>query len=253
VQEEDPPVLGTVSAVSAPVPARRGPLRRVLGRILRWTFRWSLRAALFCLFLVLLFRFVNPVRTPYMLAEAWRLGGIRADWTSLEGMAVSAPLAAAAAEDANFCAHWGFDLDAIGAALDDERRRRGGSTISQQVAKNVFLWQGRSWLRKGLEAGFTLLIELTWPKRRIVEVYLNVAETGEGTFGFPAAAQLYFGKDAARLTLREAALIAALLPNPKAWDAARPTEYLSRRASRIAAGAETLKADGRGACVNPEG
>lgn len=183
-----------------------------------------------------------------MAAEWWRLGAATRDWTPLPDIAPAMARAAAAAEDARFCDHPGFDLDAIEAALSDTRRLRGGSTISQQVAKNVFLWQGRSWLRKGLEAGFTLLVELLWPKRRIMEVYLNVAETGPGLFGVEAAARHYFGKPASALTLREAALIASLLPNPKRWSAAKPTAYLSRRARSVAAGAETLKAEGRSAC-----
>ncbi|MEM0942904.1 MAG: transglycosylase domain-containing protein, partial [Pseudomonadota bacterium] len=127
----------------------------------------------------------------------------------------------------------------------------GGSTISQQTAKNVFLWPDRSWLRKGLEAGFTILIEVTWPKRRILEVYLNVAEFDEGVFGAEAAAWHYFNRPAAELSLTQAARLAAILPDPKGRSAARPGAWTQRRARQIASGAETLRQDGRAACITP--
>ncbi|MEO1610932.1 MAG: transglycosylase domain-containing protein, partial [Pseudomonadota bacterium] len=152
-------------------------------------------------------------------------------------------------EDARFCADSGFEFEEIAKALAEENRRRGASTITQQVAKNVFLWPEASWLRKGLEAGFTVLIELFWPKRRIMEVYLNVAETGEGAFGAEAAAQRYFGRAAADLTLRQSARIAASLPNPKARDPGRPTDFIIRRGRSIADGAETLRARGGADCL----
>ncbi|RMH51924.1 MAG: monofunctional biosynthetic peptidoglycan transglycosylase [Alphaproteobacteria bacterium] len=227
---------------------RRLRRRRTLCAALRLARRALVALAAACVLWVLAYRWIDPPTTPYMLAEAWRLGGVEHEWVPISAMSEWVPLAAAAAEDSGFCGHWGFDFAAIRAAWSETHRLRGGSTISQQVAKNAFLWQGRSWLRKGLEAGFTLLVELLWPKRRIMEVYLNIIEMDEGAFGIAAAARRYFGKEPARLTPREAALIASLLPDPRRWDAARPTGYLSRRARAVEQGATTLKADGRAAC-----
>ena len=205
-------------------------------------------AALLALALVALFRFLNPPTNLYMASERLRLGEIDRRWVSIEEMSEWLPLSAAAAEDANFCAHSGFDFDGIRGALADESRLRGASTISQQVAKNVFLWPGRSWLRKGLEAGFTVLIELTWPKRRIIEVYLNVAEFGEGLFGVEAASQRYFKVPAAKMTPRAAARLMAVLPDPKHRSPVSGTRYIVSRGRAIEQGAATLKEDGRGAC-----
>ena len=151
---------------------------RPLARLWRALLRLALTALLLAVALVLAFRWVNPPTTWLMLAEGRRLGGVERAWVPLAEMSASVPLAAAAAEDANFCRHGGFDVAGIRAALADTSRLRGASTISQQVAKNVYLWPARSGLRKGLEAGFTVLIEALWPKRRIMEVYLNVAEMG---------------------------------------------------------------------------
>lgn len=161
---------------------------------------------------------------------------LRHDWVSWEQIAPAAKLAVIAAEDQRFAEHFGFDLDAIGEAVRhnrSHRRKRGASTISQQVAKNLFLWSGRSWLRKGLEVGYTLLIETLWSKRRVLEVYLNVAEFGQGVYGVEAAAQQYFRKPAARLTYHEAALLAAVLPNPRRLRVGAPSTYVQRRASWI--------------------
>ncbi|MCL4104914.1 UNVERIFIED_CONTAM: hypothetical protein GTU68_018621 [Idotea baltica] len=159
--------------------------------------------------------------------------------------------AAVAAEDANFCEHWGFDLAAIREAIEDGARR-GGSTLSQQVAKNVFLWHGTTrnqrLFRKSLEALVTPVMELIWTKRRIVEVYLNVAEFDEGVFGVEAAAQHYFGVSAADLSARQASRLAAVLPNPKGRSAANPSASLRRRADQIADGAATIRRDGRSDC-----
>jgi monofunctional biosynthetic peptidoglycan transglycosylase len=215
--------------------------------ILRWLERAMLGLLAAFLFLVLLFAVVNPVFTPYMLAESWRQGGISRAWVDLEEMAPEMARSVVAAEDANFCLHWGFDIRAIRAALD-EGAGRGASTISQQVVKNVFLWQGRSWPRKALEALMTPAVELVWSKRRIIEVYLNVAETGTGFFGVEAAAQGYFGRTAAELTPAQAALVAAALPDPRGRNPARPSGFLRKRAAEIADGAATIRADGRAAC-----
>ncbi len=139
-------------------------------------------------------------------------------------------LAVIAAEDQKFPEHWGFDVDAIETALGSEgERMRGASTLSQQTAKNLFLWDGRSWVRKGLEAGLTVGIETVWTKRRILTVYLNIAEFGQGTFGVEAAAQRYFHKPASRLTIAEAALLAAVLPNPIRFRADAPSGYVRQR------------------------
>jgi monofunctional biosynthetic peptidoglycan transglycosylase len=158
------------------------------------------------------------------------------------------PASAAAAEDANFCRHWGFDFEGIRAALADSSRLRGGSTISQQVAKNVYLWPARSWLRKGLETGFTVLIEATWPKRRILEVYLNVAEFDEGVFGVQAASRRYFGTDAADLGPQRAARLMAILPDPQRRSPVSGTRFIAQRGAAIQRGAATIREDGRAAC-----
>jgi monofunctional biosynthetic peptidoglycan transglycosylase len=163
-------------------------------------------------------------------------------------MSDNLPLSAAAAEDANFCPHSGFDIEGIRAALSDDRRLRGASTISQQVAKNVFLWQGRTWTRKGLEAGLTLLVELLWPKRRIMEVYLNVAEMGEGVFGVQAAARHYWKLDAADLGPQRSARLMAVLPDPKDRSPVSGSGFIARRGAAIERGAATIRADGRADC-----
>jgi len=195
----------------------------------------------------LLFRFVNPPMGPYMRAEAARLGGISREWVAMAAISPHLPRAVVAAEDANFCLHWGFDMAAIRQAID-EGRGRGASTISQQVVKNVFLWQKRGWPRKALEALITPAAETVWSKRRILEIYLNVAEFDAGVFGAQAAAQHYFGKSARDLSAAEAARLAAVLPDPKGRNAARPSAWLRQRAGAIADGAATIAADGRAAC-----
>lgn len=158
------------------------------------------------------------------------------DWVSWEEIAPSAKLAVIAAEDQRFAEHFGFDFDAIGKAAKhnrNHRRKRGASTISQQVAKNLFLWSGRSWTRKAFEVGYTLLIESLWSKQRVLEVYLNVAEFGPGVYGVEAASQKYFRKPASKLTYPEAALLAAVLPNPKRMRVAAPSTYVQQRAGWI--------------------
>jgi monofunctional biosynthetic peptidoglycan transglycosylase len=218
---------------------------------LRTVRRWLLRGLVAVMSVVALaialFALVDPPVTPYMMAERARLGSVEQEWVSMDDIAPAMARAAVAAEDANFCLHWGLDIAAIRAALD-AGGTRGASTISQQVVKNVYLWHGRSWLRKALEAGLTPLVEAGWTKRRILEVYLNVAEFDEGVFGVEAAAQHYFGVSAAALTDRQAALLAAVLPDPKGRSAAQPSDFVSRRASQIADGAATIAVDGRAAC-----
>lgn len=235
----------------------RGPLvwrlfvvlwRRPWMRFLRrWLRRAVLGAGALILLLVAVYSMVPPPTTPYIVSEGVRLGGVERNWVPIEDMAVALPRSVVAAEDADFCLHWGFDLDQIQAAID-AGATRGASTITQQVAKNVFFWQDRSWVRKILETLTTPIVEALWSKRRIVEVYLNVAEFGEGVFGAEAAARRYFEKSAADLTPGEAARLAAVLPNPKERSASRPSSFVMRRAAAIADGAATIAADGRAAC-----
>jgi monofunctional biosynthetic peptidoglycan transglycosylase len=237
----DPAAAGVVP--DGPPPATRGRIRRGLV--------WAGRAALALIggiaALVLLFAVVNPPTTLYMASESRRLGGLDQTWVSADDMAPVLLRAAVAAEDANFCRHWGFDMAAIRLAVA-EGGNRGASTVSQQVVKNVFLWQGRNWARKALEGAITPMVELVWPKRRILEVYLNVAEFDEGVFGAEAAAQRYFGVPARDLTAVQSARLAAVLPDPKGRDAARPSAFVRSRAASILDGAETIRRDGRAAC-----
>ena len=216
-----------------------------------WLYRIGLRLlAVFVALataLVFLFAVVNPPVTVTMWQEYGRYGPLKRDWVALDDIAPVMVRSAVAAEDANFCLHWGFDVDALKAAMESGAQR-GGSTITQQVTKNVFLWQGRSWLRKAMEAMITPMIEAVWSKRRILEVYLNVAETGPGIFGVEAAAQHYFGTRAADLTPRQAARIAAVLPSPRTRNPAELSPTLQRRAASIADGAATIAADGRADC-----
>lgn len=235
------PKTKTAKTAEAPAPAKPRLWLRVTGWIAA-----GLSAAV--LLSVLYVRFLPPPMGVYMLTERMRLGSLQRQWVPLDAMSAHLPLSVVAAEDANFCLHYGFDFAAIRDAFSDDSRRRGASTISQQVAKNVYLWHGRTWLRKGLEAGFAGLIELTWPKRRIVEVYLNVAEFDDGVFGAAAAAQHYFGTTPDKVSATQAARLAAVLPSPKDSSASRPSAYIRKRAAQIRAGAETIAADGRADC-----
>lgn len=189
---------------------------------------------------VLLLRWLPPPTTSFILQQRIdnlfddkKHAGVAYEWVSWDRIAPYAGLAVMASEDQKFPEHMGFDIEAIAKAQrhnQNHRRKRGASTISQQVAKNLFLWPGRSWLRKGMEAYFTLLIETLWPKQRILEVYLNIAELGPDTFGVEAAAQKFWHKPASKLTAREAALLAAVLPNPKRFRAHSPSGYVYARA-----------------------
>ena len=201
---------------------------------------------------VLLFAVVPPTPTILMLQQAAKGQGLDYRWRGLNDISPHLVNAAIAAEDARFCSHHGFDMEAIEKALDHNAeggRIRGGSTISQQTAKNVFLWPSRDWIRKGLEAGYTVMIETVWSKRRIMEVYLNVVEWAPGVYGAQAASRHWFGKDADELTPREAARLAAILPAPRRYKAASPGPYVRRRASRIQAAMGTVRGDGLNACV----
>lgn len=201
------------------------------------------------LLLVLLFRFVPVPVTATMLMDE---NGITKDWEPLSAIDRDLVRAVIAAEDGKFCAHKGFDAEAIAdAALRNLQggRIRGGSTISQQTAKNVFLWQGGGYFRKGLEAWFTFLIERGWGKRRIMEVYLNVAETGIGTYGVEAGARRYFRRSAAEVTPLHAARMAAALPQPKERSVANPRGWLRGHGNRIAARIGVVRRDALDACI----
>ena len=241
---------GTAAKRRQPARAKgRAPAERLSP--LRWLRRWALRIVLVpvavIVVLVLAYAVFHPPITQTMIVEHGKYGELDRKWVPMDQIAPVMARSAVAAEDANFCLHWGFDVAAIRAAIEDGGNR-GASTITQQVVKNVFLWQGRSWVRKALETAITPLVELVWSKRRILEVYLNVAELGEGLFGVEAAAQKAFGVPAADLSPRQAALIAATLPAPRSRSAAKPSDRVSRRATAIMDGAATIRADGRAAC-----
>ncbi|MEM6309668.1 MAG: monofunctional biosynthetic peptidoglycan transglycosylase [Pseudomonadota bacterium] len=224
-----------------------GRLVRVSTFLRRWAWRGVAIAAMLVLFVVLLWSLVNPPTTFYMSQESRRLGGVDQYWVSLEDIAPVMARSVVAAEDANYCLHWGFDVEAIRTAIEDGGGR-GASTLTQQVVKNVYLWHGRSWFRKALEAGLTPLVEAVWSKRRILEVYLNIAEFDEGVFGIEAASRHYFKVGPEDLSATQAARLAAVLPSPKTRSAAKPTAQLRRRAASIADGAATIRKDGRAAC-----
>jgi monofunctional biosynthetic peptidoglycan transglycosylase len=210
---------------------RRATVLRILGWI-------ALSCIAVTVLPVLVLRWVDPPTSAFMLER--RVQGvlapsrrvpIRYQWADWDDIAPSLKLAVVASEDQRFLDHDGFDFAAIRDAMEKNRpgRTRGASTISQQVAKNLFLWPGRNFLRKGLEAGMTLLLEVFWPKERILEVYLNVAEFGDGVYGAAAASRQFFNKQPSRLTRHEAALLAAVLPNPKRFLVSRPSMYVQRR------------------------
>lgn len=218
-------------------------------RIFRFLAKLALGFVGLSLALVLLFKFVPPPVTATMLLDG---NGITKDWEPLSNINRNLVVAVIAAEDGKFCTHDGFDREAIQDAMQRNAqggRIRGGSTISQQTAKNVFLWQGGGYVRKGFEAWFTFLIEQIWGKRRIMEVYLNVAETGIGTYGAEAGAQRYFNHSAARLSRDQAARMAAALPLPKQRSVTNPTGFTRRYGNMIAARMGVVRRDGLDSCV----
>ena len=218
-------------------------------RVARFLAKFVVGFIALSLLLVIVFRFVPPPVTATMVMDE---NGITKDWESLSQIDRNLVDAVIAAEDGKFCSHDGFDREAIENAMRrnmEGGRIRGGSTISQQTAKNVFLWQGGGYFRKGLEAWFTFLIENIWGKRRIMEVYLNVAETGIGTYGAEAGAQRYFGKSAASLTRIEAARMAAALPLPKERSVKNPGGWLRRHGNTISARIGVVRRDALDACV----
>jgi len=210
---------------------------RITWKVIKWFFILSI-------FSVILFRFIPIPVKPLMLIRCAQqlIDGrelkMKKDWTSISNISAAMPLAAMAAEDQKFEEHFGFDLEAIEKAQQYNERHKGrkihgASTISQQTAKNVFLVPSRGWIRKAFEVYFTFLIEIFWSKQRIMEVYLNVAETGDGIYGVEAASQEYFHKPAKKLSVRESALVAAVLPNPRKWSPANPSSFVQRKSQRI--------------------
>jgi len=201
---------------------------------------------------VILYRFIPPPVTPLMVIRAVEGRGLDHRWRSIDKVAPALPRALIAAEDAKFCDHRGFDFDALQKAYENNesgRKIRGGSTISQQTAKNVFLWPGRSYVRKGLEAWFTVLIETFWGKKRIMEVYLNSIEYGSGIYGAEAASQRYFGVGADRLTQAQASRLAAILPSPLKWKVIKPGKYVAKRSKKIGKASGAVRRDGLADCV----
>jgi len=218
-------------------------------RVFRFLAKLALGFVGLSLALVLLYKFVPPPVTATMVMDG---NGITKNWESLANIDRNLVTAVIAAEDGKFCSHDGFDREAIENAIQRNQqggRIRGGSTISQQTAKNVFLWQGGGYVRKGFEAWFTFLIEHIWGKRRIMEVYLNVAETGIGTYGAEAGAQRYFNRSAANLTRDQAARMAAALPLPKQRSVVNPRGFTRRYGNTIAARMGVVRRDGLDACV----
>ena len=218
-------------------------------RVARWLVTGVVWFMIVSVALVIIYRFIPPPVTATMLMDE---NPITKDWTPLSRIDRNMVSAVIAAEDGKFCSHDGFDREAIEKAMERNAkggRIRGGSSISQQTAKNVFLWQGGGFFRKGMEAWFTLLIESVWGKRRIMEVYLNVAETGIGTYGAEAGAQRYFKHSAARLSRSEAARMAAALPLPKKRGVVNPTGFTRRYGNTIAARIGVVRRDGLDACV----
>lgn len=199
-----------------------------------------------------LYRFVPPPITWLMIERLFEGKGFDRRWRPIDEISPKLVRAVIAAEDARFCQHHGFDLEAIEKAMESNakgKKLRGGSTISQQTAKNVFLWPDRSYVRKGLEAYFTVLIEVLWGKRRIMEVYLNSIEWGPGVYGAEAAAQKNFGVGADKLTAAQAARLAAILPSPLKWKAAKPGPYVRKRSGKITRAAGAVRRDGLASCV----
>ena len=257
-EPEPPPTIEPTPAPAPrrPLPTRPAPVKQAsfLGKVVRRLVMLVLIVGvLLPVASTLLFRFVPPPVTILMVQRVFEGKGLDRRWMSLSKMSPALPNAVIAAEDARYCSHWGFDFEAMEKALAHNQRRpgkiRGGSTISQQTAKNVFLWPQRSYVRKGLEAYFTVLIETLWGKRRIMEVYLNSVEWGPGVYGADSAARRYFGVGADKLTPSQASRLAAILPSPLKWKAATPGPYVRKRSKRIGAASGTVRREGLAACV----
>lgn len=220
---------------------------KLFKRVWKWVKRISLFLLIFHLLYLLLLKWVNPPITITQLSSLIKGDGLKRDYVNGKNISVNAKLAVIAAEDQLFPDHKGFDWKSIKKAMAYNQKKpnriRGASTISQQVAKNVFLWQGRSWIRKGLEVYFTFMIETIWGKKRILEVYLNVIEMGKGIYGIEAASKTYFKKPAKNLATAEAAMIAACLPNPKKYTVKPLSKYVSQRYSWVLRQMNNLEED----------
>ena len=231
-----------------------GPIQARKNRVwLRHVFNWVFWAILILHLYGLALRFVPVPGTILMAQRAFNGHSIRKDWTPIEAMSPHLSRAVLGGEDSRFCAHKGIDIQAIKAAFADNakrQRRRGGSTLSQQTAKNVFLWNGGGYPRKAAEAWLSLYTNAVWGKRRTLEIYLNVAEWGDGIFGAEAAAQARFGKSAKDLTPREAALLAAVLPSPNKWRLDPPSTFVGGRANTLIQRAEIIRTSGYDSCLN---
>ena len=215
--------------------------------------KWSVRFVLFffslILIILLLTKWINPPITTVILSESISLDQkVTQEWRTIDKIGKNVILTVLASEDSNFCTHYGFDFNEIFRAKE-KGFSRGASTISQQVSKNLLLWRERSWFRKGLEALITIMIETLWSKKRILEIYLNIAETGNGYFGIQAISNSLFKKNSYDLTLKEASYIAVTLPNPKKRNAKKLSINLKKRAESVRNGANTLRLDGRASCV----
>ena len=251
------PTAPPIASPAAPAPVVAPVLDKPRRKKGRWVRRILLLFVVVFLIapvgLTAIYRFVPPPLTLLMVERLFQGYGLHKSWRPMDEIAPSLPNAVIAAEDQRFCEHHGFDFQAMQKAFAANEKRpnriRGGSTISQQTAKNVFLWPARDYVRKGLEAYFTVLIETLWGKRRILEVYLNVVEWGPGTYGAEAAAQRYFHVPAARLTPVQSARLAAILPSPLKWKAVAPGPYVARRSRRIGAAAVTVREDDLAACI----
>jgi monofunctional biosynthetic peptidoglycan transglycosylase len=211
-------------------------LMRLVGKIILWFFILSIGSTIVYRFLPVLVTPLMAIRLVEQIFDKKKEVRFRKDWVSIDKISKHMPQAVVASEDQKFLDHFGFDIEAMEKAWEGNKkgkRIKGASTITQQAAKNVFLWPGRNFIRKGLEAYFTLLMEVLWSKERIMEVYLNVIEMGEGIYGIEAAAQAYYKKPAGKLSRHEAAMIAAVLPNPRRWTPTRPTPYIYKRQSWI--------------------
>lgn len=240
--------------VKSAIPAnkRKRPARSLPARLLGFIFKLVLAFLILSALWVLAYRFINPPITATMMSDVLAGRGAERQWMGIDRIDRDMVRASIAAEDSKFCSHSGFDMEAIEDAMQRNAsggRIRGGSTISQQTAKNAFLWQGGGYFRKGLEAWFTFLIEKMWGKRRIMEVYLNVAETGIGTYGVNAGSERYYGHDASAMTRQEAARIAAVLPLPKARGAVAPKGFTRRYGNTIASRIGVVARDGLDRCV----
>ncbi len=225
-----------------------------MNKFIIYTFiKWSVRFVLFIFSLIfiilLLMKWFNPPITTVILSESITLDQkVTQEWRTIEKIGENIILTILASEDSNFCTHNGFDFKEIFRAKE-KGFSRGASTISQQVSKNLLLWRKRSWFRKGLEASITIMIEILWSKKRILEIYLNIAETGNGYFGIQAISNSLFKKNSFDLSLKEASYIAVTLPNPKKRNAKKLSINLKKRAESVRHGANTLRLDGRASCV----